>query len=354
MRPQPDTSLPDIDPEGPFDSDPVAEEDLWFLPGPEDDDAQDPLIPAPRARPRLLFDPADWRSAQAGYSNELADLAFQFGALEERLRAGPAEWTHRLALLEVADLGWWAGDRISPERLALWTGLRLSATADDTQALARAGWAVRRLSGGPAPDAGGWLGGLSDFLGRNAVDGEAIPDTIADLAEVMEGAATLHPATRAAMMFHSWMALGQGRSTAVEAVVLAARHGASMGRGAALFLPLALSGPGALRGIGDPEQKLGAWLRGSAQAVVAALLHLERIAAWRARAETATADLSGRTPPALISVMAAWPMVTAPLAEAKSGASRAAVQRNLDLFTRRGLIREMTGQDRYRVWTAAI
>ena len=33
-------------------------------------------------------------------------------------------------------------------------------------------------------------------------------------------------------------------------------------------------------------------------------------------------------------------------------ASRAAVQRNLDLLAQRGLIREITGQGRYMVWTA--
>jgi Fe2+ or Zn2+ uptake regulation protein len=47
-------------------------------------------------------------------------------------------------------------------------------------------------------------------------------------------------------------------------------------------------------------------------------------------------------------------MVSAPLAEELSQASRAAVQRNLDLFARRGLIREVTGQGRYRIWTAAL
>ncbi|SDD44890.1 helix-turn-helix domain-containing protein [Ruegeria marina] len=353
MKRDKDALFSEPGPDGPYDADQTAEDDLWFLPGPDGEEAADFLSPR-RAAPPRLFDPGDWRAAQAALAPDLADLAVQFGALDERLRAGHGEWVHRLALLEVADLGWWAGDRISAERLALWTGLRLGATGDDTQALARAGWAVRRLCGGPAPADAGWQEGLADFLGRSNTDGDELPETVADLAEVMQAADGLHPATGAAMMFHAWMALGQGPSTAVEAAVLAARHGAAMARGSAVFLPLALSGPGALRGAGSPQQKLAAWLRGSAQAVVAALLHLERIAAWRARAIEATADLSGRTPPALIDVMTAWPIVTAPLAEAKSGASRAAVQRNLDLFARRGLIREMTGQGRYRVWTAAV
>ncbi|MBP9049205.1 MAG: hypothetical protein KBF85_13125 [Tabrizicola sp.] len=50
---------------------------------------------------------------------------------------------------------------------------------------------------------------------------------------------------------------------------------------------------------------------------------LDRLAAWRAKAEAATADLQGRVPARLIAALAA-----------------------------RGLIREVTGQGRFRVWTA--
>jgi len=83
-------------------------------------------------------------------------------------------------------------------------------------------------------------------------------------------------------------------------------------------------------------------------------LHLDRLAAWQLRATQATTDLSGRTPPRLLRLLTDWPSLSAPLAEAESGASRAAVQRNLDLFAARGLIREVTGQGRYRVWTARL
>lgn len=40
------------------------------------------------------------------------------------------------------------------------------------------------------------------------------------------------------------------------------------------------------------------------------------------------------------------------MAEALSGASRAAIQRNLGWLEERGIIREITGQDRYRMWRA--
>lgn len=41
-------------------------------------------------------------------------------------------------------------------------------------------------------------------------------------------------------------------------------------------------------------------------------------------------------------------------AEAETGASRAAVQRNLDVLEARGLAREVTGQGRFRVWAAMV
>ena len=54
----------------------------------------------------------------------------------------------------------------------------------------------------------------------------------------------------------------------------------------------------------------------------------------------------------LIATLADWPLVSAPMAETETGASRAATQRNLDRLTGAGLIREVTGQGRYRLWTA--
>ena len=357
MKPKPD--LPDTDddaedlgPQSIYDTDPPDEDDLWFLPPGDEGALDDFLPPGPRVDRQLLFDPRDWRTAQADLSSELADLAVTFGALDERLRAGPKGWGHRLALMDVSDLGWWTGDRISVDRLALWTGLRIGATGDDVRALFRAGWAVRRLSQGAGPSEGGWEPGLTAFLDRQGQGIEDHPEAIVDLADVMRSVSDLHPVTQAAIGFHAWRALSERIGQDTEAAIIAARHAATMGRGGALFMPLALSGPGALRGVGSPVEKLGAWVQGAGQAALAALLHLDRVAAWQVRAQEATKDLSGRTPPLLVGALTAWPMVSAPLAEELTKASRAAAQRNLDVFMKRGLVREVTGQGRYRVWTA--
>lgn len=127
------------------------------------------------------------------------------------------------------------------------------------------------------------------------------------------------------------------------------------GEGAGLpFLPLTLTGFAALTASGNPEARLTGWISGAHRAVLSALMTLERLAAWRARAEAETADLQGRTPARLIAALVAHPMLAAPQAEAATGASRAAVQRNLDTLVARGLVREVTGQGRFRVWAAGV
>ncbi len=329
---------PDTHP-GPYDPPALADDDLWFLPGPSDDPDGD-LPPLPRSDRRALIDPAVWQAAQADCALELAALSFRAGMLSERLRNAPAGWVQRLALIEAAELSWWVGDRLPQDRLSLWLGLRLSGVSEDALALQRAGWAVRRLTGGPGPQDGGWAQGLSAFLGRDA----------GELADLMDRASHLHPAVQAAILFQGWRIIGPGGpATDVEAAVLAARAGTAL----APFLPLAFGGD-ALRATGPVPDRLRRWLTGTEAALRAALSQLDRLALWDRKARDALADLQGRTPPALVTVFTEWPHLTAPLAENATKASRASVQRNIDIMATRGLIREVTGQGRYRVWTARI
>jgi len=149
----------------------ASEDDLWFLPGPIAAEPDD-LPPGPRAEPAEAAVLDDWRKAEAGQAAPLARVAGRLGAMDDRLMRGPAGWRHRLALIEAADLGWLTGDRVAPDRLALWLSLRLSGVQDDAAALARVGWAVRRLTGGPGPEVD-----LPAFLDRRD------PETLADTAE---------------------------------------------------------------------------------------------------------------------------------------------------------------------------
>jgi hypothetical protein len=326
------------------DPDQSPEADLWFLP-PDDPPA---AMPLPQADRGVLFPPAAWRAAEAALAPDLAALTFDFGRLEERLRGlGPGA-RHRLALQEVASLGWWTGDRVGADRLALWLGLQAGAGVADAQALARGGWAVRRLTAGPAPAGPDWAGRLAAVLG---VDPAA--PRLAEVADAMEGMVALHPVVQAAVLFALWRLDGPGPARDLESAVLAARLGGAVAGGAA-FLPLSLAGFGALAAHGPADRRLAGWVAGAHQSVLAALLHLDRVAAWTARAQAAIADLSGRTPPRLVRLLADWPSLSAPLAEVETGASRAAVQRNLDRLADRGLVRELTGQGRFRVWAAQL
>ena len=328
-----------------------SEDDLWFLPGPIEDEPDD-LLPGPRGEPRETAILDDWRKAEADNAARLARVAARLGGLDERLRRGPEGWRHRLALIEAADLSWFVGDRIGPDRLALWIALRLSGVQDDTAALARVGWAVRRLTGGPGPEVD-----LAAFLDRRdpenlADEAEPFADRAGGWLDLIAQAADLHPISRACMGFHIWSLAGLGQhGDRMEAAVTAARIAASEVRGA-VFAPVAMGGAGGLRAAGLPADRLTRWLDGMETACLSALRHLDDIEAWAARAEVEMTPLSGRTPQALREVLTEWPLVSAPTAEALTGASRAAVHRNLAWMEARGLVREMTGQGRYRMWRA--
>ena len=353
MKPQASTFTDD------YDNTPVTtegeeeshEDDLWFLPGPLEDEPDD-LPPGPRAEPPDTAVINDWAEAEAVHAARLARVAGRFGALDDRLLRGPEGWRHRLALIEAADLSWFAGDRVSSDRLALWVSMRLSGVQDDPNALARIGWAVRRLTGGPGPEAD-----LAAFLDRrdpeNIEDSaERFEDRVGGWLDVMTAAADLHPITRACMGFHIWSLAGLGQhGDQIEAAVTASRIAASDGSGA-VFAPLAMGGAGWLRVSGLPPERLARWLDELNSAILTAMRTLDDIEAWSGRAENVMAHLSGRTPVALRKVFAEWPLVSAAMAEAMTGASRAAVQRNLAWMEANGLIREVTGQGRYRMWKA--
>jgi hypothetical protein len=350
--------------------------DLWFLPGPmEDEPDYLPPGPPPEAKESDVVDA--WRAAEAGQAAQLARVAARLGILDERLRRGPAGWRQRLALIEAADLSWLTQDRIGLDRLSLYLALRVSTVADDAQALYRIGWTVRRLTGGPAPLARRSGGGdLETFLDRRDRPGqgerfedakaplgvvemagrEAFDDRAAGWLAMIDQAADLHPMTRACMGFHLWhVAELSPVDDPLEAAVTAARvaitdlapSGSAPG---AIFAPIAMGGGGGFRAIGDPPARLARWLSAMESATFAALRRLEEIEAWAAAAERTMAPLSGKTPPMLRHLFTSWPLVSVQMAEKLTGAHRATVQRNIDWMEERGLIREVTGQGRYRMW----
>lgn len=351
-----------------YDPESAAEAELRFLsPAPEVADWD-------RLGRRLdrdsLLDISVWVRAEAEQPAALARAAAAFGALDEALRHAPAGLRQRLILLEVSQMSWQGGARLSPERLALYLSDRLSGTGDEAQALMQAAWAVRRLTHPvPAPPQAGAKASaddLANFLERHIAPGaeKSLGDhptgqEFRVLAEewttLISEAPALHPITRAALAWHSWRLLGlSGSSAGLESAVLAARIGAMDGRGAAGFLPLALGGTLIWQAGGTMADRLVAWLKGAEQAALRGLMEVDRLRAWRDRAEAAIADMSGRTAPRLLDALAAWPLASAPMLERDTGASRAAVQRNMARLEALRLAHEITGQTRFRFWMASL
>jgi hypothetical protein len=350
--------------------------DLWFLPGPTEDEP-DYLPPGPRSEAKESEIVDAWRAAEAGQAAQLARVAARLGILDERLRRGPVGWRQRLALIEAADLSWLTQDRIGLDRLSLYMALRVSTVTDDAQALYRIGWTVRRLTGGPAPLARrSGVGDLETFLDRRDRPGQGerfddvqAPSRVVEIAEreafadraagwlaMMDQAEDLHPVTQACMGFHLWhVAELSPVDDPLEAAVTAARvaiadlapSGSAPG---AIFAPIAMGGGSGFRAIGDPPARLARWLSAMESATFAALRRLEEIEAWAAAAERTMAPLSGKTPPMLRHLFTSWPLVSVQMAEKLTGAHRATIQRNIDWMDEQGLIREVTGQGRYRMW----
>lgn len=333
------------------------EEDLWFLPAEPEDRAPTDL-PWPMANRASVFDPNAWIKAEGQVGRELAAASAASARLDERLRMGPAGQAERLAIVEVEGLLWAQGERIPAERIALYLRLRES-TVEGAQALASAGWAVRRMLGSAGPS------DLATFLGRQAVEVDSLQevstrpvgiefDGIAEAWQaIVDQFDDAHPMTQAAAAFHAWRAFGLSEpGDVIEGAVAAGKIGAS-GNRALQFLPIAMADRYALTLGGTAEERLRAWLKAVENACLRGLMMLEQLEEWRDRAREATAGLSGKTSPALIEVFVKSPMVSVAMGAKMTGASKAAVQRNLTKFDELGLITETTGQGRYRFWTVS-
>lgn len=337
------------DPEDPGDG--VPEADLWFLPGPDTEDEADAFAPPlPRAPRQGLVDLAAWRAAEAALAQPLAALSRDLGRLIERAESLGPQAGMRLAQAEAAALSWGSGARISADRIALWSGLRIGASGADGEALIRIAWAARRLAA-PRPVGEGQGRAIAAHLGLRPGDPS---DLVEEFAAALPEPGALGPVATGCLAGHLWRALDEraAQQRDIEAAVLGARLAIGFDSAALGFLPLARTGMGALRAGGTPEQRLSAWISGARDAVRTGLMALADLQAWRSRAAAGTAGLSGRTPRLLIEALARHVMVAVPQLVAETGASRPAVERNLAILEQRGLVREVTGQGRYRVWAA--
>lgn len=217
---------------------------------------------------------------------------------------------------------------------------------------ARFGWGNAASSGGQGPEMD-----IPAFLDCRD------PEKLADKAEpfgirpdgwldLMAQAADLHPITRACMGFHLWSLVGLGQQgDRMEAAATAVRI-AQCRQGGSLCAAVYGWAGGAVRW--RPPCRAATPFDGQdGDCLPDGGADLDNIEPWAARAVTEMALLAGKTPPNLRTVLTDWPLVSAPMAMVLTGASRAAIQRNFAWMEARGLIREVTGQGRYRMWRIA-
>lgn len=322
------------------------------------------------ARPALtLFESADWHRAEQTLSRQLAAAVDAVARLDERLLSQPRERREgslrHLALLEITDLVWAEGHRVRPERLALVDLERLGRMGEDAAVLGRATSALRRALA--APRALSDAEAVATALGHRAVaepDAKHFDDPIRDLLPEMArdraeawlsavDSLDAHPIVRAGFGFRLWLRgatheLLEPATLASHIALAPMRVAESVGL---TFLPLALGRPpAALRYGGTAESCLAAWLDVVAGAATAGRTRLCVVADWRERAAKAIQGMQGRGAPSLADLFLARPVLSAPVVAAELGLTGTRSRDLLNAFERRGLIREMTGQGRFRFW----
>lgn len=334
----------------------VEEEDLWFLPGPSEDDTDSPF---PAADRRLLIDPAEWQKAEREHAPLLARAAVALGVLDQRCAEIGQGALERLALIEVEAMLWAQGARIRREHIAAYLSGAGSAQ-DDRPELSQAAWAYRRMLLRPGP-----LPAMRGFLGLHEVPGSDLTEAISprpkgaefDLAAAlfadgMVSVSSCHPLTQAGYGLALWRLAGlSDPDDLMEPATAAARIAAQENRLLG-FAPLA-PGRGAWS-LGAKPARFGDWLAAIRSGAQTAMMELNRVEAWARTARSATATIKGDTPAKLIAALAARPVLTTEAAATLTGISRDSAERVLAKLHAMGIAREITGAKRFRLWSAGV
>jgi hypothetical protein len=306
--------------------------------------------------------PADWLAAQSSLAVELAGAALAVGRLEARLslmdaqaRAGA---TRRLALVEIEEMLRAQGTPLSREEIGL--DAMAARAGTDLQAMAQARWALRRLEGQSDPAS------LRDFLALHRTEdradlawserpiGQAFDAAAEDFLDGMERLSGLHPLARGPAARMLWRLAGLSPDdAAIEGAVWAARD---MTRAVPrlAFLPLGRHGRAIWADGGPPLPRLTRHLGAVTRGADDAARMLDRIADWARAAREAAAPIKGRNPSRIIAALAAHPVLHTAQVEELAQISRDTAERLLSRMRGMGLVREITGARRFRLWTAAV
>ncbi len=343
-------------PPSPYDRE-EEPEDLWFLPDPADV-PEDHDMPLPRANTTPLLRPEDWLTAQGDHATQLARTALAVGQLDMLVAQMGRGALERLALREVEALTWANGTPVSLEEIGR---DQLQARANtDPRALQQARWAVRRLaSSGPAD-------GLRAFLGlhraeasdlppdpvpglRGRIAGAAFDEAAAEFQANLADLSDAHDFTQAAFARYLWRLSDLSPEEdhiegAVWAAKLAAQNCLSL-----TFIPM---GQGARHLQSGGVGNLSFFLRAVETGVIAARAELQRLIIWRNQAKDRSAMIKGDNPARIIDALVAKPMATTEMIEQAAGISRDTAERLLARMQEMGLVREVTGANRFRIWAA--
>ncbi|AGT11418.1 helix-turn-helix domain-containing protein [Paracoccus aminophilus] len=324
-----------------------------------------PPIPAPSDRRASdLTDPEVWLRAEARLAQPLARAACALGALDAAIEEAP--WlAQRLALIEVESMLW--GQGVILRREDIGRELLAARSGADTEGLTQARWALRRLlpahgSNDPARR----TRDLRSFLGLHRVEIGGLSDALtqrpcgADFDESarlfqhdLTGFAKCHPLTRAAAALMLWRRAGLSpvedviESATFTAIVMV-EDLASLG-----FAPLGAHGRQVWRSSAAPEARLQLWLTAVLEGATDARAELRRFRNWRAAALRSVAAMKGGTPARLVEFALQRPLISTEDAELALGISRDSAERGLTRLQAAGLLREVTGRGRFRLWTTA-
>lgn len=316
--------------------------------------------------PSALIDPQTWLRTQAVLSAPMAEAAMAVGRLDATLAGIPTEARNgtiqRLALIEVEEMLWAQGTPLRREEIG--QDLMDARASSDLDAMRQARWAIRRLEGQ------GGLTKLRDFLGLRQGDGfephsgpsegpnlrpsgANFDAAAADFLKEIEPLSGLHPLIAAVPTRIVWrLSELSPPDQAIEAAVWTARQMAVPCE-ALTFVPLGRHGRAVWNDSGSADDRLTRHLSAVTEGANDARAQIRRIAEWEAQAKAAVAHIKGENPARVIATLAAHPLMSAAMVESATGVSRITAERLLARMQELGLIREITGTKRFRLWMAA-
>ncbi|MTH76964.1 DUF1403 family protein [Paracoccus aestuariivivens] len=308
-----------------------------------------------------ILRPGDWLAAQREQSGLLARAAAATGRLDATLAAmnpDEQEGAHRrLALIEIESMLWAQGTPLQREEIGREMMDARAGTDLDAMRLAR--WGLRRLEGQAS------LGDLRGFLGLHRHEGPGLAEPLASrmvgrafdegAVEYLAGHAALEgiePIARAPALRSAWRLAELSAPECLTEPACWTGRDMAEGCEALKFVPLGRGGRKVWVDGGPLAERMRRHLEAVLQGATEARRELKRISDWAERARQLTASIKGENPARVITVLAAHPLMTTAMVEAATGFSRDTAERLLARMHAMGVVREITGARRYRLWAA--